>query len=97
MKKKVSEKNIFIYIVSAILPAAFCVIVWAIAGIYPGSSRTLLSTDLFCEYYGFYESLKSVFDGDNSIFYNWSLYLGYNVFGTYTADISLPFSCLCFC
>jgi len=94
MIKKGNNKSIAIYIISALFPALFCCIIWAIIGIYPGSSRTLLSTDLFYEYYGAYEYLKTIVSGHNSLFYNWSLYMGYNMIGLYSFDVSSPWAWL---
>ncbi|MCQ2525544.1 MAG: YfhO family protein [Lachnospiraceae bacterium] len=90
--KKTINKNLIIGVLAGITPIVFCAIVWFCVGIYPGSYRTLLSSDMESQYVSFYESLRSIISGENSIFYNWSLYLGNNYWGHYAYYLASPWS-----
>jgi len=92
MKKKIWDNSIIICALSAFISVVFCAVVWAIIGFYPGSFRTLLSSDMESQYVSFYESLRSIISGENSIFYNWSLYLGNNYLGHYAYYLASPWS-----
>lgn len=92
MRKDKLKKSIWVNLIAGFVPTVFCVVSWAFIGIYPGSSRTLLSTDLQYEFYGFYQSLRQVISGDDSLFYNWSLFMGYNVWGNIATYYSSPIS-----
>ena len=92
MTKITTREKIIICIFSALAASVFCAAVWAMIGIYPGSARTLLNSDMESQYVSFFESLRSVISGENSLFYNWSLYLGNNYWGHYAYYLASPWS-----
>jgi len=92
MKKRIWNNSIFICALSALISIVFCAVVWAFLGFYPGSYRTLLNSDMESQYVSFFESLRSVISGENSIFYNWSLYFGNNYLGHYAYYLASPWS-----
>ena len=94
--KKITDfgKKYWIHFAAALLPALLCVIAWGIIGLYPGSSRTFLSTDLELEYYGYFQSLRQLFAGKSSVFYNWTFYMGDNIYAAYTSYLFSPWSLL---
>lgn len=61
-------------------------------GFYPFKDTTLFTFDMKEQYLSFFASLRYLFNGDDSIFYNWSDSLGGNYFSLYAYYLSSPFS-----
>ena len=72
-----------------IFPFAAVLVVFAIMGVYPAGTRTVLTVDLYHQYMPFIYELKSKILGGRSLFYSWNSGLGnefYAVFANYGAS-----------
>ncbi len=87
MKEK-SFKVVLSFITGAFLAA----VIFALAGIYPGSERTLLIFDMREQFVSFYSSLKAVFSGESSFYYTFQGSLGTPYIGMFAYYLASPFS-----
>ena len=82
-------------LMSFILPIIIFIIVMALLNIYPFGDNSLLIDDSLEQYIPFHMALKNIFnDSDNSIFFNWSVTMGGNFFGTFAYYVSSPLAFL---
>ena len=93
-RKKFYTSSIFIYVSSFLLSTLLMALVLLGNSIYPGSTRTMLVTDMAQQYMPFLASLRYLGKGDNSIFFNWSHSLGGNYLGLFAYYLASPFSWL---
>ena len=87
MKKYVLKAGIS-FITATLLAA----VIFAFAGIYPGSERTLLVFDMQEQFASFYSSLKGIFNGTGSLVYSYRGSLGTPYLGMFAYYLSSPFS-----
>ncbi len=88
MKKK---KKLFI-ILSFIIPLIAYTTIFYIKGLL--TEKTILSGDMYAQYYPLFNYLKEVFNGTNSIFYSFFKGLGGTMYGTIFYYLSSPLNLL---
>ena len=84
--KKQTKLLISTFIISALL----ITIIYALTGIYPFGNKTILTMDMSGQYINFLEYFKNVLLGKASLFYNFSMNLGSNVFGVFAYYAGSP-------
>ena len=89
MKKH--KKKIFIAL-SFIIPLLVYTIVFLINGLL--TKKTILSGDMYVQYYPLFNYLKGILNGTNSIFYSYTKGLGGTMFGTLFYYMSSPLNLL---
>lgn len=82
------RKKIFLGILSFIIPFLTLSIIFLVKGFF--NNKTILIGDAYSQYYPFYNYLKGIFDGSNSIFYSFNKNLGGSMFGTFFYYLSSP-------
>lgn len=65
-----------IYLLAFLIPAVLMLIVWAVLGVWPFGTRSILVSDLEIQFVDYYAYFKSVLSGSNDIFYTFSKNLG---------------------
>ncbi len=81
---KGSEKRrIIILSLSFLIPMIIYLVVLCVLGFFPNGDKTVLFMDLKGEYTEYLASLRYIFDGDNSLLFNWSRSMGGNAVGLY--------------
>lgn len=86
----IQKKTRKILIYSFALSATLMLIIYALTGIYPFGNKTVLTMDMSGQYVNFLEYFKNVLLGKASLFYNFSMNLGSNVFGVFAYYASSP-------
>ena len=86
------KDRIFKALISFITGAILAAVIFALAGIYPGSEKTLLIFDMREQFVSFYSSLKSLVSGDSSFFYTFQGSLGTHYLGMFAYYLASPFS-----
>ena len=72
-----------------VLPFVTVLLVFALCGVYPAGTKTMLTVDLYHQYMPFIYELKAKLLGGRSLFYSWNSGLGnefYAVFANYCAS-----------
>ncbi|MBP3811097.1 MAG: YfhO family protein [Clostridiales bacterium] len=80
---------------SFLFPFAAVIIIFALMGVYPAGTKTMLTVDLYHQYMPFIYELRAKILGGRSLFYSWNSGLGneyYAVFANYCAS---PLNLLC--
>ena len=77
------KHRIIILVLSFLIPVIIYFTVLMILGFMPNGDKTLLFMDLKGEYTEYLGSLRYIFGGDDSLFFNWSRSMGGNVTGLY--------------
>ncbi|MEE3467874.1 MAG: YfhO family protein [Eubacterium sp.] len=77
------KRRILILILSFVVPVLIYFTVLVLLKFAPNGNKTLLFMDLKGEYTEYLGSLKYIFGGDDSLFFNWSRSMGGNVVGLY--------------
>lgn len=90
--KQIYNSSACVYIGSFLLSTLLMALVLLGNSIYPGSTRTLLISDMREQYMPFLASLRYLGRGDNSIFFNWSHSLGGNYLGLFAYYLASPLS-----
>ncbi len=80
-----------IHFIAFILPPVFLLAAYALVGIYPFGDKSVLAIDFNSQYVYFYDYLRSVLSGQESLFYNWSGSPSGGFFGTFAYYIASPF------
>ena len=86
------KKYVLKAVISFITAALLAAVIFAFAGIYPGSDRTLLVFDMQEQFVSFYSSLKSVFNGSASLGYSFQGSNGTPYIGMFAYYLASPFS-----
>lgn len=92
VKKRSAEgcRRVSSYALSFLVPALVMLVTFAALRVYPFGDNTLLVSDMGYQYIDFLSYLKSVFSGDNDLFYSFSKFLGGNVFGLWAYYLASP-------
>ncbi len=77
-----------------LIPAGIMLLIHILRGIYPFGNETVLVLDLNAQYVYFYEALRDVVWGDNSLLYSFSRALGGEFLGMYAYYLASPLSWL---
>lgn len=88
------EKQILIYIFAFIVPALLYAAAWAQNGIIYGGELTPLTNDLLKQFAPNIASLRYVWNGQNSLFYNWANDLGGDYYSLFALSLSSPLNSL---
>ena len=83
MKKTMTpqRKKIECYVLSFIIPVIFMLIISMIYGFYPFGKNSILMADMRYQFVDYYGYLKSIFFGNNDLFYNFSKTFGGDMYG----------------
>ena len=81
-----------IHFIAFILPALFLLAAYATAGIFPFGEKSVLAVDFSSQYVYFFDYLRSVFSGQESLFYNWSGSPSGGFYGTFAYYLASPFN-----
>ncbi len=81
-----------IHFIAFILPALFLLTAYAMAGIFPFGEKSVLAVDFSSQYVYFFDYLRSVFSGQESLFYNWSGSPSGGFYGTFAYYLASPFN-----
>lgn len=92
MKKENNRNGIYAALLSFFLPVVILLIVFMASGFYPFGNRTLFIMDMKDEYLGYFASLRYIFTGKSSLFFNWSKSMGGNYIGLFAFYIASPLS-----
>lgn len=87
--KKVLEFLKSLKFLSFVFPFLSIIIIFAVMGVYPAGTKTMLTVDLYHQYMPFIYELKAKILGGRSLFYSWNCGLGneyYAVFANYCAS-----------
>lgn len=80
------------YIVSFFIPVILMLIAYAFFGIYPFGERSVLALDLNGQYIYYFEHIRDVFWGDDSLFYSWGRDLSGEFMGIIGYYLASPFT-----
>ena len=83
-------KKSIIYILAFILPIIIIASVFLLRKIGINSNRTILFSDMFSQYIGYFGKLKEVLSGDGSIFYAFNKSIGGNTIGLFAYYLGSP-------
>lgn len=83
-------KKSIIYILAFILPIIIIASVFLLRKIGINSNRTILFSDMFSQYIGYFGKLKDVLSGDGSIFYAFNKSIGGNTIGLFAYYLASP-------
>ncbi len=91
---KKATGNLFDFLIdirtlSFIIPFVSILVIFAIMGVYPAGTKTVLTVDLYHQYMPFIYELKAKILGGRSLFYSWNSGLGseyYAAFANYAAS-----------
>ncbi len=91
------NKNIELSVISCILTFICMTIIYALTGIFPFGSKTVLTMDMSGQYVNFLTYFRNIFCDGANIFYNFSMNLGSNCYGLFAYYLSSPLNIiLCF-
>ena len=76
-------KKSIMYILAFILPIIIIGSIFLLRKIGVNSNRTILFSDMFSQYLGYFGKLKEVLSGDGSIFYAFNKSIGGNTIGLF--------------
>lgn len=83
-------KKSIIYILAFILPIIIITSVFLLRKIGINSNRTILFSDMFSQYIGYFGKLKDVLSSDGSIFYAFNKSIGGNTIGLFAYYLASP-------
>ena len=83
-------KKSIIYILAFILPIIIVGSIFLLRKIGINSNRTILFSDMFSQYIGYFGKLKDVLSGDGSIFYAFNKSIGGNTIGLFAYYLASP-------
>ena len=83
-------KKSIIYILAFILPIIIIASIFLLRKIGVNSNRTILFSDMFSQYLGYFGKLKEVLSGDGSIFYAFNKSIGGNTIGLFAYYLGSP-------
>lgn len=83
-------KKSIIYILAFILPIIIIASVFLLRKIGINSNRTILFSDMFSQYIGYFGKLKDVLSSDGSIFYAFNKSIGGNTIGLFAYYLASP-------
>ena len=83
-------KKSIIYILAFILPIIIIASVFLLRKIGINSNRTILFSDMFSQYIGYFGKLKDVLSSDGSIFYAFNKSIGGNTIGLFAYYLGSP-------
>lgn len=88
------HKKRILIILSFLIPLITYLIIFYINGLL--TNKTIISGDMYVQYYPLFNYLKGIYNGTNSIFYSFSKGLGGTMFGTFFYYLSSPLNLLLF-
>ena len=83
------KKNI-IYIMAFILPIIIVASIFLLRKIGINSDRTILCSDMFSQYIGYFGKFRDILNGDGSIFYAFNKSIGGNTIGLFAYYLGSP-------
>ena len=83
-------KKSIMYILAFILPIIIVGSIFLLRKIGVNSNRTILFSDMFSQYLGYFGKLKDVLSGDGSIFYAFNKSIGGNTIGLFAYYLGSP-------
>lgn len=87
---KLKYKEVYIYILSFIIPVILMSVIYALLGIYPVGNKTIINSDMYLQYVGFLARIKDILSGDAGLFYTFSKSLGGNTTGLFAYYMASP-------
>ena len=79
-------------LLSALLPMALILLVYALIGIFPFGKRSILTLDMNAQYIYYFEQLRDILTGNGSLIYTWERALGGEFLGFFTYYVASPLS-----
>lgn len=79
------------HFIAFIVPPLFFLAAYATVGIFPFGEKSVLAVDFSSQYVYFFDYLRSVFLGQESLFYNWSGSPSGGFYGTFAYYLASPF------
>ncbi len=92
--KKTTAKEVLIFVLSFAVPTLIFALCWANIGITYNGELTPLIYDMNMQYMPFMTSLRYVLNGENSIFFNWSVSLGGDYLSLFAYYLASPLNLL---
>lgn len=80
------------YFLAALLPAVLLLCAYIVFGVYPFGRRSVLALDLNAQYVYYFDYMRDVLSGKESLFYSWSGSLSGEFFGTFAYYLASPFN-----
>lgn len=80
------------YFLAALLPAVLLLCAYMFFGVYPFGKRSVLALDLNAQYVYYFDYMRDVLSGKESLFYSWSGSLSGEFFGTFAYYLASPFN-----
>lgn len=96
MQKLYRNKNLYLYIMSFLLPFILICLIFAVLHVYPFGNSLFLVHDLSGQYISFLTYLRDMADNKNDFFYSFSQVFGLDVVGVICYYLLSPFNILVF-
>ncbi len=79
---------------SFLLPVGVMLVVYAILGIFPFGSHSVLTLDMSAQYIYYFEQLRDILTGNGSLIYTWERVLGGEFLGFFAYYVASPLALL---
>lgn len=89
-----SAINILVYVMSFLISGLGMLLIIKARGFYPFKDTTMFVMDMRDQYLEFYASLRYLFTGESSLFFNWSRSMGGNFLGLFAYYTASPLAFL---
>jgi len=86
MRDKINKFFRRVDVIAIIITLVIFLVICYMKGIYPFGSNTITTQDMMQSYVTFYHYLYDVLHGSKSIFYNFELGMGSNIYGGFVVD-----------
>ena len=80
------------HFIAFFIPVIILLAAYANVGIYPFGEKSILAVDFSTQYVYFFDYMRDVLSGKESLFYNWSGSLSSGFYGTFAYYIASPFN-----
>lgn len=84
------KKKILLILLSFFIPFFFLIMIFHMNGFF--SNKTIITGDMYAQYYPLFNYLKELLNGNESIFYSMNKAIGGTMFGTFFYYLSSPFN-----
>ena len=91
-KTKIRKEKIFKYIIAFMIPVICIVAHMIMTNCYPFGKNSVLLGDSNTQYYAFYMELSDRIRNGKSLFFSWSMGLGYDFYSNFFYYLASPFN-----
>ena len=85
-------KTTLLILAAFFIPFLIMVFVYSACGMAPWGDNSVLIMDMSDQYVAFFAELRSIFEGESSIFFSWHKAFGCNFIGVFAYYLASPFS-----